>query len=655
MPKQKVYISSTFRDLKEYRALLRDFFYKEIKQQFELCKIMEHMWDDGSQTPFVEECVREVKAADIYILILGNKVGSFPPNETRTYTEIELDTAIEGNKKIYVFRFEAFDTAQMDHPTKHAELLAKFAGKPTHTFANDDQLEKHLLKRLMPHTGVPVQHKMAETFYGMLNELPDNYFGRTDELDTIHTYLNPKDHTLPPETAIVGEGGMGKTALMTKYFWEHRYQYKYFIFLFCESGIVPEFEKMALLRLPKYHELQESDRITEMVNYLNNMVLEAKGIMLFDNVNNEAHWKDFKKKYGLIAWDKLITTRVKHLTTKEIDLLPLPEPLALDLFYSFYTHEDRTSTEPTVKQLLAGMFYNTLLIEIFAKVLDQQFGLFEESIVSFIGKFKEKGLFESVESGYQVQTQYTKNIHKYEAEQVNDILQVMYDVAGLNSQQKEILQTLALLPTSKHKIATVIELLKPADKVGFYNQLKALSAWITIDNHQLSMKDLVQEMLLHSCGGVFNALQEDLLKTLSDRMDEDQTEIAKIIQVYHPIANGVLKNAARVKANLTDAMYDLFEDIQYFEKNVLKSGSDANAIYQNYKIFIETQEAGNGHSLIFSNLYEEFVEICLRSEQFEEAIHYQKLLVGYQKAQPTNLKTYATQLKKLISIYQLKF
>ena len=31
--------------------------------------------------------------SDIYFMILGNKVGSYPPNEKRTYTEIEYDTA----------------------------------------------------------------------------------------------------------------------------------------------------------------------------------------------------------------------------------------------------------------------------------------------------------------------------------------------------------------------------------------------------------------------------------------------------------------------------------------------------------------------------------------------------------------------------------
>lgn len=149
---QKVYISSTFRDLKEYRSLVRSLFENQLVKSFELCRIMERMWDDGSSTPFVDECVAEVEKADIYIIILGNKVGSFPPGETRTYTEIELDATLKDkNKKLFFFRFTTFDETQIDDKAKHAELLAKFDGKPSHLFSNEEQLENALLKCLVPH------------------------------------------------------------------------------------------------------------------------------------------------------------------------------------------------------------------------------------------------------------------------------------------------------------------------------------------------------------------------------------------------------------------------------------------------------------------------------------------------------------------------
>ena len=73
MSKWKVYISSTFRDLKDFRAELISLFQNQLKNNFELCEIMERMFDDGTYTPFVNDCVEAVIESDIYIIILGNR------------------------------------------------------------------------------------------------------------------------------------------------------------------------------------------------------------------------------------------------------------------------------------------------------------------------------------------------------------------------------------------------------------------------------------------------------------------------------------------------------------------------------------------------------------------------------------------------------
>ena len=72
--KKTIYISSTFRDLKDYRANLIKLFQNELSKQFELSQIMEKMYDDGDFTPFSEDCTAAVDKSDIYLIILGNKV-----------------------------------------------------------------------------------------------------------------------------------------------------------------------------------------------------------------------------------------------------------------------------------------------------------------------------------------------------------------------------------------------------------------------------------------------------------------------------------------------------------------------------------------------------------------------------------------------------
>jgi hypothetical protein len=44
MAKWKVYLSSTYKDLKEYRSSIIDLFNKQLEKKFELTKIMEWMY-----------------------------------------------------------------------------------------------------------------------------------------------------------------------------------------------------------------------------------------------------------------------------------------------------------------------------------------------------------------------------------------------------------------------------------------------------------------------------------------------------------------------------------------------------------------------------------------------------------------------------------
>lgn len=150
--KWKVYISSTFKDLKGYRADVISLFQNQLKDSFELSEIMELMYDKGTYAPYVEDCINAVIDADIYIVILGNKTGSFPPDENRTYTEIELDTALSKEKYIFCLRLEHFDEDEIDNKSKHHEILNKFEGRPIHFFRDIVSLKNSLYEFLIQFT-----------------------------------------------------------------------------------------------------------------------------------------------------------------------------------------------------------------------------------------------------------------------------------------------------------------------------------------------------------------------------------------------------------------------------------------------------------------------------------------------------------------------
>ncbi len=106
MAKYKVYISSTYRDLMDYREKVIGFFRKKsVEENFELVSMEGYVADDI--VPSVE-CINDVENCDIYILILANRYGYIPvdkeknPNEF-SITELEYEAAKEKNKTILAF------------------------------------------------------------------------------------------------------------------------------------------------------------------------------------------------------------------------------------------------------------------------------------------------------------------------------------------------------------------------------------------------------------------------------------------------------------------------------------------------------------------------------------------------------------------------
>jgi Domain of unknown function (DUF4062) len=215
--KWKVYLSSTYMDLHELRAELEHYFYAQLKDKFELTRVMEYMYDNGNNKNFETDCIDEVKKCDIYILILGNSVGSYPPNETRTYTEIELDTALEYSKKIYCFQLAEFNETEIRDKTKHNEILAKFRGKPTHYFSDLTSVKNEFLSCLFPYAHVsPVIQKSPYKGLAAFNVEDGNYFfGRKEEIDgciknMVLNKINNKNNFI----AVIGNSGIGKTSFV---------------------------------------------------------------------------------------------------------------------------------------------------------------------------------------------------------------------------------------------------------------------------------------------------------------------------------------------------------------------------------------------------------------------------------------------------------
>ncbi|MBB3841037.1 hypothetical protein FHS57_005058, partial [Runella defluvii] len=526
MKKQKVYISSTFRDLKEYRTLVKSLFENQLAASFELCNIMERMWDDGSQTPFVEECVREVQAADIYLLILGNKVGSFPPNETRTYTEIELDTALaDKGKKIFCFPFSTFEPTQLDNPAKHAELLAKFAGKPTHPFANPTELRADLLECLLPHIPIHRFSLPAKLLSPNGADKPTVFIGREDELREIRQRLDDCGKLM----LINAEGGIGKTTLAAKYWSENLYAYKHNAWLFCENGIVNALKDLAPKLNLDLAGMDEAQQVAALKHALSGV--HDDFLLVLDNANDDDDIRVFRQTFEGFHWHVLITSRCQGVleNEQELPITHLPPLLAKALFKRYY-NEDSLDFEVLLDRLLEAIRYHTLLVEIFAKNMQEsaELGI---KMTNFLQKLEKEGLHLG-EHSFEVKTDYTIAV-KAKAATTDEILDALYDFGKLSEEQRFVLLSLSLLPAEPYTLGFINSLLandSTRTDLAVRKTLKSLSkkGWIAQTENTYRLSPVVQDLLLYKNHETLETDAQALLDRLNYILEADAYNLLRI-------------------------------------------------------------------------------------------------------------------------------
>jgi hypothetical protein len=100
MAKPRIFISSTFYDLKQIRAEL-DMFIESLG--YEPIRNEEGDIPYGKDEALEEYCYKEIKAIDILISVIGGRFGSESKRNTSSISQIELRTALKEGKQVYIF------------------------------------------------------------------------------------------------------------------------------------------------------------------------------------------------------------------------------------------------------------------------------------------------------------------------------------------------------------------------------------------------------------------------------------------------------------------------------------------------------------------------------------------------------------------------
>jgi hypothetical protein len=97
----KVFISSTYYDLKQIRSDLSDFIENSLGFQF--LKSEHSSFPVNPDIDTIENCKEQVGNCDIMVLIIGGRYGYIPIGEKKSVTNIEYLTAKINHKPIYIF------------------------------------------------------------------------------------------------------------------------------------------------------------------------------------------------------------------------------------------------------------------------------------------------------------------------------------------------------------------------------------------------------------------------------------------------------------------------------------------------------------------------------------------------------------------------
>ena len=155
----KVFISSTYIDLKEHREEVWNLLSK-------LTLEVKGMEDFGArkETP-IETCLSEVRESDIIVFIVGMRYGSVHPTKNKSYTELEYEEAIKNKKEIFIYLIN--ESESLIHPSlidfENHEKLTSFKNTllKNHTvdfFENEKDLSRKLSINLKRHFKTSIKH-----------------------------------------------------------------------------------------------------------------------------------------------------------------------------------------------------------------------------------------------------------------------------------------------------------------------------------------------------------------------------------------------------------------------------------------------------------------------------------------------------------------
>lgn len=316
-----------------------------------------------------------------------------------------------------------------------------------------------LIENLRPNT----LENLDLTLVPYVNDV-EEVFGWENELKEAFDILNKKKLI-----TVNNYGGVGKTTFAKKFLTINRSKYNNVIWLNIEKSIETSFVFNNLLLANLRINLDKDKTVDEQFNIILNELDKIGGnnLIILDIQENDETYSALNTIASLRNWKKIFLTRAK-LKTLNPHLLPhLDYDSAISLFK---LHCSKEFDEIVFKSFLNYIEFNTLIIELVAKTIENGFDLTLEFV------------FDSLETQNLNNELLKIDIALYDKENkvtaIFDFILQKFSVKGINDKEKFFLDYLALLPSTDIIIEDLVLIcgkeFYDGNKLSYINSINSL-------------------------------------------------------------------------------------------------------------------------------------------------------------------------------------
>jgi len=488
--------------------------------------------------PFLEK-------SHIVFVLVYSKIGEF--------TLEEYNVAIEKEKKVFLYFKQGFSPKNPGESKNHLEVLE---------FRNRIEKENRLLFRDYE-TIDQFKIFIREDLELYLKEEPPQPPSKMD--DKIQKYLTPKPpktidligreeelkdiaHTLECTDRVLlvnGLGGVGKTELCKRYFWDHIDNYIHLAWVDVVGNIRESFVSAFNIKGIGFSEDDSMDeRFEKIMDFLNG--LDKHSLLVVDNIENHED-KDLDTiralPFKVIANSRL---NFEGFETHTLDFLSLEK--CRDLFYTHYRGK-RDDTH--VDKIVDRCGQHTLSVELLARTA-QNAAL---SIKSLYEKLETRGFNLNDVIGDKVHTFWHNE--KERKRFFNHLLKI-FDLSNVTKKELHILTNLSVLPPIYISISDFCEWMELKTKEDI-NSL-VFKGWLKQEKEgfNIFMHQVIQEVIRYKTSPDVKKCK-NLIQSLSDKLycEPGENPITKKECVI--FAEIILQNIDEKIEEISDLSYNLAE------------------------------------------------------------------------------------------------